>query len=173
LNIENFYLFIALLVGTIFLFIVAILLGIIVWSEKAEGLVQKLCKIPLIGKILTKLMPKFSDFQEKGQKIKPVIPHVIGFTVVSWLLKGLQWYLIALSLNITGISYFGFVMIHPLLTALSFVPITPAGLGLQESGIVIIFTLVFGQEPASSSAFSILARFYMILIDLAGLLALI
>ena len=169
-NIENQILFIILLVGTIFLFIVAVILGIIVWSEKAEGLVQWLCKIPLIGKILAKLLPKFSDFQQQGQKIKPVIPHAIVFTSVSWLLKGLQWYLIALSLNITGISYFGFVMIHPLLTALSFVPITPAGLGLQESGIVIIFTLVFGQEAASSSAFSILVRFYAILVDLAGIL---
>jgi len=169
-NIENQILFIVLLIGTIFLFIVAVLLGVIVWSEKAEGIVQFLCKIPLIGKILAKLLPKFSDFQQQGQKIKPVIPHAIVFTSVSWLLKGLQWYLIALSLNITGISYFGFVMIHPLLTALSFVPITPAGLGLQESGIVIIFTLVFGQEAASSSAFSILARFYAILVDLAGIL---
>ena len=172
-NIENQILFIVLLIGTIFLFIVAVLLGVIVWSEKAEGIVQLLCKIPLIGKILAKLLPKFSDFQQQGQKIKPVIPHAIVFTSVSWLLKGLQWYLIALSLNIIGISYLGFVMIHPLLTALSFVPITPAGLGLQESGIVIIFTLVFGQEAASSSAFSILARFYAILVDLAGILVLI
>ncbi len=172
-NIENQILFVILLIGTIFLLIVAVILGVIVWSEKAEGVVQWLCKIPLIGKILAKLLPKFSDFQQQGQKIKPVIPHAIVLTSVSWLLKGLQWYLIALSLNITDISYFGFVMIHPLLTALSFVPITPAGLGLQESGIVIIFTLVFGQEAASSSAFSILARFYAILVDLAGILVFI
>ena len=172
-NIENQILFVILLIGTIFLLIVAVILGVIVWSEKAEGVVQWLCKIPVIGKILAKLLPKFSDFQQQGQKIKPVIPHAIVLTSVSWLLKGLQWYLIALSLNITDISYFGFVMIHPLLTALSFVPITPAGLGLQESGIVIIFTLVFGQEAASSSAFSILARFYAILVDLAGILVFI
>ena len=66
-----------------------------------------------------------------------------------------------------------FFLIHPLVTALAFVPITPAGAGVQEFGIVGILSLFFAapisvEAKAAIGAFAILARGLLIFEDLAG-----
>jgi uncharacterized membrane protein YbhN (UPF0104 family) len=57
-------------------------------------------------------------------------------------------------------------------TALAFVPITPAGAGVQEFGIVGILTLLFTnpstQIIGTIGAFAVLARGLLIIEDLAG-----
>jgi uncharacterized membrane protein YbhN (UPF0104 family) len=94
-----------------------------------------------------------------------------------WILKGFEWYFLALALNISFgtpvVMWLAFFLIHPLVTALAFVPITPAGAGVQEFGIVGIMTLLF-TAPISKEltgailAFAILARGLLIIEDLIG-----
>jgi uncharacterized membrane protein YbhN (UPF0104 family) len=66
--------------------------------------------------------------------------------------------------------WLAFFLIHPLVTALGFVPITPAGFGVQEFGIVAVLGLLpFGSEMGGAiAAFAILARGLLILEDLVG-----
>jgi uncharacterized membrane protein YbhN (UPF0104 family) len=95
-------------------------------------------------------------------------------TFACWLLKGFEWYFLGLALGITlnsnlGIAWFAFFLIHPLVTALAFVPITPAGAGFQEFGIVGILTLLFGVAAAPAAAFALLSRGLLIFEDLAGI----
>jgi uncharacterized membrane protein YbhN (UPF0104 family) len=92
--------------------------------------------------------------------------------MICWVLKGLEWYFLGLALGITQIPLIGYFLIHPLVTALGFVPITPAGAGVQEFGIVGIFTLLFtNPSPATIGAigaFAVLARGILIIQDLIG-----
>ncbi|HEX7482621.1 MAG TPA: hypothetical protein VF350_04055, partial [Candidatus Bathyarchaeia archaeon] len=78
---------------------------------------------------------------------------------------------ITLSSNF-AIAWLGFFLIHPLVTALAFVPITPAGAGVQEFGIVGIMSLLFVNPSTATlgaiGAFAILARGLLVVEDLAG-----
>jgi uncharacterized membrane protein YbhN (UPF0104 family) len=91
-----------------------------------------------------------------------------------WILKGFEWYFLGLAVGITQIPWIGYFLIHPLVTALAFVPIIPAGLGIQEFGIIGIFTLLFTapislETKGAIAAFAILARGLLIFEDLAGI----
>ena len=72
-------------------------------------------------------------------------------TMACWILKGFEWWFLglALGLNITWVAYF---LIHPLVTALAFVPITPAGAGVQEFGIIGILGLL-GEVQQDQQAY--------------------
>jgi uncharacterized membrane protein YbhN (UPF0104 family) len=94
--------------------------------------------------------------------------------MICWVLKGFEWYFLGAALGITissnfGIAWLGFFLIHPLVTALAFVPITPAGAGVQEFGIVGIMSLLFvNPNTGAILAFAILARGLLIVEDLVG-----
>jgi uncharacterized membrane protein YbhN (UPF0104 family) len=63
-------------------------------------------------------------------------------------------------------------LLNPLVTALAFVPITPAGAGVQEFGIIGIMSLLFVNPSTATlgaiGAFAILARGLLIVEDLVG-----
>ena len=75
---------------------------------------------------------------------------------------------IGLALGITQIGWLGFFLLHPLVTALSFVPLTPSGIGFQESVITAVFVLL-GMSAPQALAFSLLSRVLVIVEDLVGL----
>jgi uncharacterized membrane protein YbhN (UPF0104 family) len=83
-------------------------------------------------------------------------------------LKGFEWYFLGLALGFTQIPWIAYFLIHPLVTALAFVPITPAGAGVQEFGIIGILGLL-GIAAAPAGAFALLARGLLIFEDLAGI----
>jgi uncharacterized membrane protein YbhN (UPF0104 family) len=49
-----------------------------------------------------------------------------------------------------------------------FVPISPAGLGLMEGGVILVFSF-FGISSAAAMAFSVLVRINILFVDLIGL----
>ena len=101
--------------------------------------------------------------------VKRILPHlfkIISLTLLGLLFCGFQWWLIGFSLGIK-LSIFVYILIHPLATSLSFIPITPAGLGIQETGIVLIL-LVFGISPEIGLIFALLTRLSSILVDMMG-----
>jgi uncharacterized membrane protein YbhN (UPF0104 family) len=60
-------------------------------------------------------------------------------------------------------------MMHPLLSAIMFVPFVPAGLGLTETGSALIFRII-GLTTADGVAFMLLVRAGMIIVDAFGLI---
>ena len=113
-------------------------------------------------------MGKIEEYQESSHKTRSAIPTIIVLTMACWILKGFEWWFLGYALGITQIPWIGYFLIHPLVTALAFVPITPAGIGVQEFGIVGIFTLL-GVPLAAATAFALLSRGLLIFEDLAGL----
>jgi uncharacterized protein (TIRG00374 family) len=149
----------------------AILIFIIMWWSKAIKLIMIFERIPFIGKITKIVSSKILAFQKEAYKLKNLIAPILILTLISWVVKGVEWYFIGLAMDITQISLLGYLLLHPLITALSFVPITPSGIGFQEGGIVGIFYLL-GVGANISIVFALLARFLLVIQDLIGAVAL-
>jgi uncharacterized protein (TIRG00374 family) len=155
----------------------ALLLAAISWSERAISFFDRLANSRFLKRFTGGIMGKLEEFKDSSQKTRSAIPEILGLTMVCWVLKGFEWYFLGAALGITlssnfGISLLGFFLIHPLVTALAFVPITPAGAGVQEFGIVGIITLLFVNPSTATlgaiGAFAILARGLLIVEDLVG-----
>ena len=148
----------------------AILLAAITWSQRAMSIFTRIANSRFLKRITGGLVGKLEEYKESSQKTRRAIPEIILLTFACWILKGFEWYFLGLALGITQIPWIGFFLIHPLVTALAFVPITPAGAGVQEFGIVGIFGLII-VDPAMAGAigaFAVLARGLLIIEDLAG-----
>ena len=100
-------------------------------------------------------------------KTRAMIPEIMFISTLSWIMKGFEWYFLGLALGITNIGYLGFFLLHPLITAFGFVPLTPSGIGFQEGAIVGIF-LLLGVDVRLALAFAILSRSLLIIEDLIG-----
>jgi hypothetical protein len=149
----------------------ALLLAAFSWSTRAISIFDRIASSRFLKRFTGGLMDKIEEYKDSAQKTRSVIPEMFGITMLCWILKGFEWYFLGLSLGITQIPWIGYFLIHPLVTALAFVPITPAGAGIQEFGIVGILTLLFvpGTAPIGAiAAFAILARGLLIIEDLAG-----
>ncbi len=150
----------------------ALVLAAITWSSRALGLFNRIANWRFLKRFTGKLIGKLEEFKESSQKNRRAIPEIVLITLVCWVFKGFEWYFLGLSLGITQISWLGFFLIHPLVTALAFVPITPAGAGVQEFGIVGLFKLLFDNPSAlvigSIGAFAVIARGLLIIQDLVG-----
>ncbi len=155
----------------------ALLLAAFSWSERAISVFDRIANSRYLKRFTGGIMGKLEEYKDSSQKTRSAIPEIFGLTMVCWVLKGFEWYFLGAALGITlnsnlAIAWLGFFLIHPLVTALAFVPITPAGAGVQEFGIVGIMTLLFVNPSAATlgaiGAFAILARGLLIVEDLVG-----
>jgi uncharacterized protein (TIRG00374 family) len=152
----------------------AILLAALSWSHRAISLFDRIAKSRFLKRFAGKLMGKIEEYKEGAHNTRKAIPEIVFLTFVCWVLKGFEWYFLGLALGITQIPWIGFFLLHPLVTALGFVPITPAGAGVQEFGIVGIFGLLVNvasnpELAGPIGAFAVLSRVLLIVEDLAGI----
>ncbi|VVC71888.1 Lysylphosphatidylglycerol synthase TM region [uncultured archaeon] len=110
--------------------------------------------------------------QENAVAVKKVLPTILLLLAFTWMLKGVEWTLLAQSINMqpnTGIHPFVFFLfLQPLITMLQFIPTpTIAGMGLSEAGAVAVLAL-FGVPAHVGAAYAILTRSLMIVVDLVG-----
>ncbi len=162
--------------GIALMLVGAIVLAAITWSQKALTLFNRIANWRFLKRITGGLLGKLDEFRESSQKNRRAIPEIFGLTLACWILKGFEWFFLALAVGLTfgtlspALVWLALFLIHPLVTALGFVPITPAGAGVQEFGIVGIFGLLI-TNPAMAGvigAFAILARGLLIFEDLVG-----
>jgi uncharacterized protein (TIRG00374 family) len=152
----------------------AILLAAFTWSKRALNFFSRIMNSRYLKRFTGGILGKLEEFQESSQKNRKAIPEITLLTLACWVLKGFEWWFLGLALGITQIPWLGYFLIHPLVTALAFVPITPAGAGVQEFGIVGIFTLLFAsplslEVKGAIGAFAVLARGLLIIEDLVGI----
>ena len=150
----NVGLFIAAL-GIALMLAGAIVLASFTWSQKA---------MKFLKRFTGGIMGKLEEYKDSAQKTRKSIPEIVLFTIACWVLKGFEWYFLAYALGITQIPWLGFFLIHPLVTALAFVPITPAGVGVQEFNLRDLRLHHF----APAGAFALLSRALLIVEDLIG-----
>lgn len=146
-------------------------IALAMWSRRVLRLLRGLGGKPLIGGLASALAGRASSFQAEAEKVKPALPAITALTLASWLVKGLEWYFIGSALSVEGLGFLAFFLLHPLVTALSFVPLTPSGLGFQEGAAVGLLRLL-GAPIEAALAFALLARLLLVLEDAAGIPAL-
>jgi uncharacterized protein (TIRG00374 family) len=145
----------------------AFALGAIIWSPRVGSLFRKIATSRFLSRFTSRIIGKLDQFGENAMKTRNAIPEIVFFTMLSWILKGFEWYFLGLSIGLTQLGWFGFFLLHPLTTAFGFVPLTPSGIGFQEGAIVGIF-LLLGVDVKLALAFAILSRILLIVEDLVG-----
>ncbi len=142
-------------------------LAAIIWSPRAAAIIRKIAGWRFLARFTKGIMGKLEEFGENAMKTRSVIPEITVISTLSWVLKGFEWYFLGLAVGITNIGWLGFFLMHPLITAFGFVPLTPSGIGFQEGAIVGIF-LLLGVDIRLALAFAILSRALLIIEDLIG-----
>lgn len=149
-------------IGAFLILIVGISMLVISWQD--ENLTSRFIrKLPFFNKFAENL----SAFKERNIRIKSSINTILLLYMIGWIFAALQWFYLGKALGIE-LSFFVFFLLHPLITILMFVPVSPAGLGLMEGGMIVVFSF-FGISPAMGLAFSVLVRVSILVVDLIGL----
>ncbi|MDI3341062.1 MAG: lysylphosphatidylglycerol synthase transmembrane domain-containing protein [Sphaerobacter sp.] len=78
------------------------------------------------------------------------VPTVLGLTAVIWLMEGARLYFVSLAIG-ASLSIAAAIFIALLASLLTVVPVTPAGLGFVELGIVGSLTLLGMLEQTAAS----------------------
>jgi uncharacterized protein (TIRG00374 family) len=148
-----------------------LVLAAMTWSQRVVAFVEKIANYRFFKKITGGLIGKLEEYAVNAKKTRKAFPEITLFTFFCWVLKGFEWFFLAMALGITinsnpAIAWLGFFLIHPLVTALGFVP-TPAGLGAQEWGVVIVLG-TFGIDTVPALSFALIARLLLIIEDLIG-----
>lgn len=156
----------------------ATLLALLSWSERVIHLFNRIANSRFLRRFTGGLMGKIEEYKASAQRTRKAIPEIVLLTTFCWILKGFEWFFLGLALGIGQIGWLGFFLLHPLVTALGFVPITPSGIGFQEGAIVAVFAFILtaGGMPLSgpqgalalATAFALLSRVLLVVEDLAG-----
>jgi uncharacterized protein (TIRG00374 family) len=153
---------ISAMIGAILLLGVGIFMVLLSWHEEKVSS-RLLSKVPFFNSFAVNL----SFFKDKSILIKNSLDKILILYMLGWFFATLQWYFLAKAIGI-DISFFAIFLLHPLITILMFVPISPAGLGLMEGGVILVFSF-FGISSAAAMAFSVLVRINILFVDLIGL----
>ena len=159
--------------GIALMLVGAIVLAAFTWSQRAISIFDRIANSRFLKRFTGGIMGKLEEYKESAHSTRRAIPEIGLLTMACWILKGFEWYFLGLALGLTQIPWIAYFLIHPLVTALAFVPITPAGAGVQEFGIIGIFGLLLNvpahpELVAPIAAFALLARGLLIVEDLAG-----
>lgn len=157
--------------GVTLMLVGALVLAAFTWSHRAISIFDRIANWRFLKRFTGGLMGKLEEYKESSGATSKAIPEIIVLTLACWVLKGFEWWFLGYALGVsqlTPIWWLSFFLIHPLVTALAFIPITPAGIGVQEFGIVGILGLL-GVAAPLAGVFALMARGLLVFEDLAGI----
>jgi uncharacterized protein (TIRG00374 family) len=160
-------LFVVGVVGVVLMLAGAFFLAALSWSKRVISLFNRIARSRFLARFAGGLIGKLEEYKQSALRTRKAIPEIALLTLSCWILKGFEWYFLGLALGITQIGWLGFFLLHPLVTALGFVPLTPSGIGFQEGAIVGVFVLL-GMNMPQALAFALLSRILLIVEDLVG-----
>lgn len=138
----------------------AVIVGLSIGLYSVRNFGKRLLfRLPLPKK--TKLLEFYERFEEGVFAINPrQVPWLAAVTALIWATEALRLLLVIEALNFRdvhlGISGAFFVALSAsLLTA---IPLTPAGLGLVELGVVGILTVIYGVDATNATAITLVDR---------------
>jgi glycosyltransferase 2 family protein len=143
-----------------FLLILGVIIGYLIIMYPGKGIRNLFQKREILKKVLI--------FGEQSRAIQRYAPFILSISLAGWILRGLQWYMIVLSMRQVILTPYDALFLNPLLTLVSLIPLTPAGWGIQEAGIVFVFTNM-GISATIAASFALINRFVEVGIDSIGI----
>lgn len=110
---------------------------------------------------------RLEEVRKSARMTKSYAPFIFGISLLGWIVVGMQWYFLFLSLNM-DVTFMQALLLQPLATLLMFTPFTPAGMGVFESGSALLISMVTGNI-SYGIAHSLLVRSSTIIADIPGL----
>ena len=127
---------------------------------KLSGPIKRLPKGVKLVNFLNGLSKDFSN-------LKSYVPIVFIFSLFCWIISGTGWWAFGVGLGM-DLPFFIFILLNPLISSLTFFPLTPSGLGIAEAGSVLIFSYL-GIIPEKGFILMLLDRSINLFISLLGL----
>jgi uncharacterized protein (TIRG00374 family) len=143
------------------------LLMLSVWSKKSKVLILRLKRFKRLEGIIEQYMDKFETFQKEGARAKGSIGITAAFMCSASVLEAMALYLLSLSVRV-NLSPVLFIFIHSLASSFTYVPLTIAGLGVQESALALSMHL-FGVPLSHGLSVALLFRFFYTITDIIGI----
>jgi len=162
----------ALVVGMLFLLGGGVALLIILMEKRILKFIVVLEKIPVIEVLMHKLVEMLGRIQKGGVNIKKRFPQISLLILLSIIANATALKFISNSLGFRSPSLIEFLFITTIVSSLRYIPFTIAGLGVQETGYVLLLTLL-DMPFETAVAFALLARALFTGTDIIGLPALI
>ena len=162
----------ALVVGVTVLFVTGLFLLLLMLNRRLSKLVVKLEKTPLIGKRLSKFIEIFSNVQQEGRKIRKSLIFVAILVLLSLVANATALYLVFNSVWYPSLKLLDFFFLASFASVLTYIPITIAGLGVQEAGYVLLLNLLLGFPVSTINprfvAFALITRALFTGTDIIG-----
>ena len=149
-----------LILGWVLVIILITLLFLKYGIWKFSGLIKRLPKGGNILNFINGLSRDFSD-------VKRYTPVIFIITLIGWIISGTGWWAFGKALGV-DLPIFVYILFNPLISSLTFVPITPSGIGIAEAGNVLIFSYL-GIGAEKGFIFMLLDRSINLIVSLLGL----
>lgn len=162
----------ALLVGVTVLLIAGTFMLLLMWGKRLSKLVAKFERLPLIGKRFSKYTEIFSKVQKEGRKTKRSLVFVASLILLSILAHATALNFIFNGIWYPSLSLLDFFFIASFASVLTYIPITIAGLGVQEAGYVLLLHVLLGLPLSNINprlvAFALITRALFTGTDIIG-----
>jgi uncharacterized membrane protein YbhN (UPF0104 family) len=157
-----------LLIGISLLVAAGLALLALLRGRRMPTVFKSLTRIPVIDRALGKFVVTLDNIQAQAEAVSGSFSWIILLIVLSIATNAVALFFIWEALLPGSLSLFHFLMIVPLVSAFNFVPITIAGLGIQETSYVAFLTL-FGAPIETAVAFTLINRLLYTATDVLGL----
>lgn len=162
-----FFQFFGLSVNSILiLFALAVVIGggiffVILFNPRS---VEFIGKVPFVGKTL---VPHYIEFRVALKELKGNLVYLASFSLLGWILRGFEWWILGQAIGI-DLSWFTWLMLHPILTLVRLIPVTVTGLGIFELTLIGLFPAISASKLVT---FGILDMLNNVFVDVFGLKA--
>jgi len=162
----------ALLIGVAVLLVGGVFLLLLMWYKRFSKLVAKFERVPLVGKRFGRFTEAFSKVQKEGRKIRYSLVFVAALILLSILANATALYFIFNGVWYLQLHLLDFFFIAAFASVLTYIPITIAGLGVQEAGYVLLLHILLGLPLSSINpnlvAFALITRALFTGTDIIG-----
>lgn len=149
----------------------AVFLAMLLWSDKLRRLIIRLRGFRRIGRFLDPYVARFENFQKEGAKVKTSLVPVVFTMSLTSLFDSMALFFFSLSVGV-NLHPVLFIFIYSLVSSFTYLPLTLAGLGVQE-GVLAALLQLFNVPLSHGMSISLLFRFFYTVTDFIGLPAIL